>query len=159
VRVSAQQARPVATWLWNPTDDISKTVEFVTARGLREVYLAVQLGGVDERTSALATALRGNGITVACLGGDPMWTVEHDTAVNWAFRATTDAVFDGVHLDVEPWALPRWPLDADELMTSYASLVDEVAEVAPLSVDIVPWLADSHREVVGRVVRQCHSVT
>ena len=28
---------------------------------------------------------------------------------NWAFRATADAMFDGVHLDVEPWPLPRWP--------------------------------------------------
>ena len=88
-----------------------------------------------------------------------MWTVDHDAALNWAFRATADAVFDGVHLDVEPWALPRWPQDARMLMASYATLVEEMTEVAPLAVDIVPWLVDSHREAVSRVVRQCDSLT
>src|SRR6201999_3397014 len=128
-------------------------------RELREVYLAVPPSGVDDSIAALAVALRANGIAVSCLGGDPRWTVDHDAAVNWAFRATTDAVFDGVHLDVEPWALTRWPQDAASLMTSYATLVEEVAEVAPLAVDIVPWLVDGHRDAVSRVVRQCDSVT
>ena len=81
---------------------------------------------------------------MSCLGGDPTWTVDHDTALNWAFRATADAMFDGVHLDVGPWALPRWPEDARMLMTSYATLVEEMTEVAPLAVDIVPWVVDSH---------------
>jgi hypothetical protein len=79
-------------------------------------------------------------------------------ALNWAFRAT-DAVFDGVHLDVEPWALPRWPQDALALMASYATLVEEMAEVAPLAVDLAPWLVDDHSEVVSDVARQCDSVT
>ena len=157
--MGAHPAEPVATWLWQATEDIREIVAFVTARKLREVYLAVPLGGVDDRIAALAAALRANGIAVSCLGGDPMWTVDHDAALNWAFRATTDVVFDGVHLDVEPWALPRWPQDARMLMASYATLVEEMTEVAPLAVDLVPWLVDSHREAVSRVVRQCDSVT
>ena len=44
-------------------------------------------------------------------------------------------------------------------MASYATLVEEMTEVAPLAVDLVPWLVDAHREVVSRVVRQCDSVT
>ena len=112
------------------------------------------------RTSPRSTsALRANGIAVSCLGGDPTWAVEHDAALNWAFRATADAVFDGVHLDVEPWALPRWPEDAAALMASYSVLVEEMTEVAPLAVDLAPWLVDAHRDVVSRVVRQCDSVT
>jgi hypothetical protein len=152
-------AEAAATWIWGTDGDIGEIVKFVTARRLREVYLSVPPNGVDERTAALATALRANGIAVSCLGGDPRWTVEHDTAVNWAFRATTDAVFDGVHLDVEPWALPNWPEDAATLMASYSALVEEVAEVAPLAVDIVPWLVDEHLEAIRHVVRQCDSVT
>ena len=92
------------------------------------------------------------------LGGHPMWTVEHDTALEWAFRATATRV-EGVHLDVEPWALPRWREDARPLMVAYATLVEEMTEVAPLAVDIVPWLVGSHREAVSRVVRQCDSLT
>ncbi|HEX7426595.1 MAG TPA: hypothetical protein VF328_06385, partial [Mycobacterium sp.] len=74
----------VATWLWQATEDIREIVAFVTARRLREVYLAVPLSGVDDHIDALAVALRANGIAVSCLGGDPMWTVDHDTALNWA---------------------------------------------------------------------------
>ena len=107
--MSADPARTVATWLWQATADIGEIVAFVTARRLREVYVAVPLSGVDDHVASLTAALRANGIAVSCLGGDPMWTVDHDAALNWAFRATADAVFDGVHLDVEPWALPRWP--------------------------------------------------
>jgi hypothetical protein len=157
--VGAHPAEAVATWLWQASNDVRANVAFVTARGLREVYLAVPPGGVDDRTAALATALRARGVAVSCLGGDPIWTVDHDAALNWAFRATTDAVFDGVHLDVEPWALPHWPDDADELMASYATLIEEMAEVAPLAVDVTPWLIDRHRDVVSGVVRQCDSVT
>ena len=153
------QAAPIATWLWQSTADIREIVAFATTRKLREVYVAVPLSGVDDDVASLTTALRANGIAVSCLGGDPTWTDDHDTALNWAFRATTDAVFDGVHLDVEPWALPRWPDDARALMASYATLVDEMSEVAPLAVDLVPWLTTDHREMVSRVVRQCDSVT
>jgi hypothetical protein len=88
-----------------------------------------------------------------------MWAVDHDTALNWAFRATTDAVFDGVHLDVEPWTLPDWPDNARGLMGSYATLVEEMTEVASVAVDLAWWLADVHRDVVSRVARQCDSVT
>jgi hypothetical protein len=156
--VSADPARTVATWLWQATADIREIVAFVTARRLREVYVAVPLTGVDDHVASLTAALRAKGIAVSCLGGDPMWTVDHDTALNWAFRAMADAVFDGVHLDVEPWALPRWPSDAAHLMGSYATLVEEMTEVAPLAVDLVPWLMTDHREVVSHVVRQCGSI-
>lgn len=157
--MSAHPAKAVATWLWQSTEDVRHIVDFATARDLREVYLAIPLDGVDGRAAALVGALRANGIAVSCLGGDPTWTVDHDTAVNWAFRATTDAVFDGVHLDVEPWVLPGWPRDAARLMASYATLVEEVAEVAQLAVDLVPWVLPEHRDVLDRVVRQCDSVT
>ena len=103
--MDANPAGTAATWLWQAGADIPKIVEFVAAPRLREVYVAVPLSGVDDNVAALTTALRANGIAVSCLGGDPTWTVQHDTASNWAFRATTDAVFDSVHLDVEPWAL------------------------------------------------------
>lgn len=157
--MSPHLPRTVATWLWRAAEKVRETVSIVTARKLREVYLAVPLGGVDDRIAALAVALRANGIAVSCLGGDPMWTVDHDAARNWAFRATADAVFDGVHLDVEPWALPSWPQDARILMASYATLVEEMTEVASLAVDLVPWLVDSHRETVSRVVHHCDSLT
>ncbi len=157
--MGAHSSRAAATWLWQATGDIREIVAFVTARELREVYVAVPLSGVDEQIAGLVAALRANGIAVSCLGGDPTWTVDHETALDWAFRATTDAVFDGVRLDVEPWALPRWPVNARELIASYATLVEEMIEVAPLTVDIVPWLVDAHREAAGRIVRQCDSVT
>ena len=157
--VSADRTGATATWLWHVGTDVEDIVAFASARRLREVYLNVPLRGVDEDVAAMTHALRAKGIAVSCLGGDPAWTVDHDTALNWAFRATADAVFDGVHLDVEPWTLPGWPDDAHALMASYSTLVEEMAEVAPLAVDLVPWLVDDHSEVVTRVARQCESMT
>lgn len=157
--MGADPARTVATWLWHVRPDIGAIVAFATSRKLREVYVAVPLSGVDDNIASLTSALRANGIAVSCLGGDPLWAVEHDVALNWAFRATADTVFDGVHLDVEPWALPGWPKDAAALMASYSVLVEEMTEVAPLAVDLAPWLVDDHRDVVTRVARQCDSVT
>ncbi len=62
--MGAHPAETVATWLWRATEDIRQIVDFVTARRLREVYLAVPLGGVDDRIDALAVALRANGIAM-----------------------------------------------------------------------------------------------
>jgi len=58
--------------LWRVEGDIRQTVEFVTARRLREVCVAVPLRGVDEDVANLTHALRANGIAVSCLGGDPI---------------------------------------------------------------------------------------
>src|SRR5215218_739338 len=91
-RAGADPAGAVATWLWRVEGDIRQTVDFVTAHRLREVCVSVPLRGVDEKVANLIHALRAKGIAVSCLGGDPMWAVEHDTALNWAFRATTDGV-------------------------------------------------------------------
>jgi hypothetical protein len=152
-------ADPVATWVWHVDDGVAATLDFVTAHRLREVYVNVPLSGVDDDVASLTHALRASGIAVSCLGGDASWTIDHDTACNWAFRATTDAVFDGVHLDVEPWTLPEWPVDAPALMACYADLVEEMTEVAPLAVDLAPWLVDAHHDVLTGVARQCDSVT
>jgi hypothetical protein len=157
--VGVDRAGTVATWSWQAGDDIRETVAFVTTHGLREVYVAVPPSGVDDGVASLTRALRANGISVSCLGGDPMWTVDHEAALNWAFRATTDAVFDGVHFDVEPWVLPGWSEKAADLMAGYATLVEEMTEVATLAVDLAPWLVRDHHEVVGHIVRQCDSVT
>ena len=50
--MSADAARTVATWLWEATADVREIVAFVTARRLREVYVAVPLSGVDDRVAS-----------------------------------------------------------------------------------------------------------
>jgi hypothetical protein len=153
--------RGTATWLWDVggDTDAATVVAFATGRRLREVYLHVPRAGPDERTSALAARLRRHGIAVSCLGGDPSWTVRHDAALRWMADAMRGNDFDGVHLDVEPWALPDWPRNSRSLMTSYGDLVEKVAAQVPLGVDLVPWLADTHAAAVTRVVRTVDSVT
>ena len=138
---------------------MADTVAFAVGRRLREVFLAVGPQGVDPQTARVARALRANGIAVSCLGGDPRWTTDHRAAVDWLARATAGGFFDGVHLDVEPWALPEWPRGAERLMDSYADLIATVAPRGPLAVDVVPWLADHHRSSLDRVVRHCESIT
>jgi hypothetical protein len=149
----------VATWVWRVPADPSEAIAFAVSRGVREVHLAVGPDGVDRSTALFTESLRGNGIAVSCLGGDPQWTVDHDAAAAWLDRAADGALFDGVHLDVEPWALPQWPGDAARLMAAYATLIETLPTRGPLAVDVVPWFADGHRDALDRVVRHCDSIT
>lgn len=145
--MSAWTAR--SAWLWaeacapaTPTELAS----FAVANGARDVWVSVPWGGPTRRTAALVHALRAVGVRVSCLGGDPQWAMDASAAVTWTRRALGSGLFSGVHLDIEPWALPSWPTDAPRLLDGLVRAVRAVADVAgagavPVDVDLPGWLA------------------
>jgi hypothetical protein len=82
------------------------------------------------------------GIRVSALGGDPDWVDRHPDALAWVRSVVNTGLFDGVHLDVEPWARDDWEVRRPDLVTGYLELLRRVADVCPLPLeaDIAFWL-------------------
>lgn len=96
------------------------------------------------------------GLQVEGLMGDKQWikgattedgpTLEHE--LDWINKyqasAPSDAKLAGIHLDVEPWALPDFDANKAEYISALQSIVSQVKDVAkplglPLGADLPFW--------------------
>lgn len=160
--MSAWTAR--SAWLWAEAHAPATPAElasFAVANGARDVWVSVPWGGPTRRTAALVRALTAVGVRVACLGGDPLWAMDASSAASWTQRALGSGLFSGVHLDIEPWALPSWPADSRPLLDGLARAVLAVTRVAgrlPVDVDLPGWLARTDPDRFLRVVDAAEGV-
>lgn len=153
-----------ATWVWVRQDrppDPTAAARFARKHGVHTSWVSVPWHGPDKRVLAVADAMRGEGLTGTALGGGPDWAEHPERAADWARRAVTGRVFTSVHLDIEPWTLPSWPIDADRLLAGTVSAVHLVTEVtgAPVTVDLAPHLALTHPDGFAEVARTAGNVT
>ncbi len=136
------QAAPIqgvdSMWVWQqrPAADLAATAQSL---GIDRVFLFVgnasPSGDANLRKSV--RLLHRDGIAVYALSGEPQWTFRHRAALAWAHRALRLAPFDGLHLDVEPHALPHWRRDQQALIADYLGLLDRVGRLrGPLEVDV-----------------------
>ncbi|SDO56322.1 hypothetical protein SAMN04489867_0036 [Pedococcus dokdonensis] len=133
-------------WVWD-TANPRAVVALATSRGIRHLYAAVP-PRVD-RSAQLATlrelaALAGaTGLRLDALGGDPGWLDDPAAVVaEWLHPALATGLFDGVHLDIEPWTTPAWATDRERLVRRYLSTLDAVRAAAigvPVEVDVPFW--------------------
>jgi hypothetical protein len=127
-------------WLWNrpPTAEV---VDWATGHGVREilVYVPAQpdLPWLRDLRSRATTA----GLTLSALGGEPGWTTNHQAALDWQRAAAGTGLFTGIHVDVEPYALPAWQSDQARTAQSYLTLLGKLnaASTLPLDADIPFW--------------------
>lgn len=84
----------------------------------------------------------GDRVGLHALGGDPCWLDEPGEARTWLQTAQAAAVFDGVHLDLEPWGHPRWDDDREDVVRRYLMVLEELVttSVLPVEVDVSFWL-------------------
>ncbi|WP_404311710.1 hypothetical protein LG314_10180 [Agrococcus terreus] len=151
-----------AMWIWmhaGSTLDTAALVAHVDAQRIGEAFVSVPWTGPDAETHRCVAALRGRGVRVAALGGDPAWTSGSD-AVTWLQRATASFLFDAVHLDIEPWTRRDWAGRERELLAGLERTVKDVAgrTALPVEVDLSPWLADAHPGEFDRIVRRADRV-
>jgi outer membrane protein TolC len=132
-------------WVWRSSaafrqDAGLALVEFALRKGL--THLFVRTGGPalrDEAAGWHAFLARAHaaGLRVHALGGAPSWSTPAglpralgfvDAVAAFNREAPIDARFDGLHLDVEPHALPAWDDAAQQsgLLTGFMHLFDEV---------------------------------
>jgi hypothetical protein len=150
-------------WVWVHEDappDPGALGAFAGAQRVGDAFVSVPWGGPTPLTHDLVAALRARGVRVSALGGDPSW-VDGDGAVTWARRATSAWLFDGVHLDIEPWELPEWAGDRERLLAGLERAVRDVAAATslPVEVDLAPWLADEHPQAFAGIARQTDRIT
>lgn len=152
-----------ATWVWTSGGGglpPARLAAFLLGQGVSRAFVSVPWRGPDEGVRATVSALTRAGISVAALGGDPSWAVTPQNAATWATRAHA-IDFDGTHLDIEPWTLPRWRSDSRALMDRLVAAVKAVrtAVSGGVEVDLAPWLATTHPSQFTAVAAASTGVT
>ncbi|WP_156384204.1 hypothetical protein [Marmoricola sp. Leaf446] len=134
-----------ATWVWGRPAP-GPLVTWATKQRVGELFVAVprslststDLGWVRDVSRRAHRA----GMRVAALGSATEWIDRPAEAVAWQRDALATGLFDGVHLDVEPWLHPAWDSDRAGVVAGYLRLLDELgsATTSPLEVDVAFWL-------------------
>ena len=91
----------------------------------------------------LRTQTAAAGIRVHALGSETSWIDDAPAALRWQSAALGTGLFDGVHLDVEPWLHAAWGGAGQAAMLErYLDLLDRLEAATPLRVeaDIAFWL-------------------
>jgi hypothetical protein len=139
--VSTPAAAPIrgvdSMWVWRdrPAGNLATAAQDL---GIDRVFLFVGKSSAsgDANIARSVRLLQVRGISVFALSGEPAWTFQHKAALAWAHRALALAPFDGLHLDVEPAALPHWRKHQQVLVADYLRLLDRLAPLGgPLEVD------------------------
>lgn len=138
-------AKGRAMWLWSAADPAA-VVPWATAQGVAEIFVSVPwqpTAAQLARLKDLRTRTRAAGIRLSALGGDPSWALDAKSAVAWRKRATATGLFDGIHLDVEPYLLPGWTRNQPQIVQGYLAMLEAVraAGPEPLEADVPFWLA------------------
>jgi hypothetical protein len=148
----------VAMWAWNWADSAAM-VSFARANGVTEIFAYVAPGFTDptyvpwgwsepqlpleESLSADAAAA---GITVYAMGGDPSWVTNPTDGTGWANEALATGLFQGIHVELEPWALASWSTDQAGTIDQYLTELADIHMVAhtygvPDEISIPYWLS------------------
>ncbi|WP_125035467.1 hypothetical protein [Nocardioides sp. LS1] len=162
----AQAATPApgrALWLWD-RPDAATVVAFAVEHGVSEVFVSLppdlahdpSLGYYQD----LRARTRAAGITMSALGSETTYVDQPKVALAWQRSALSTGLFDGVHLDIEPWAHPDWKTARAALLDRYLALLSTLAgdTTLPVEADIAFWLdtikVHGHRldkQVIARV--------
>lgn len=151
-------------WVWlddREPRDPQALAGFVEASRVREVFVSVPWTGPDRRVLEVVAALRRAGARVSALGGSAEWTQRPQLAREWSVRADAGGLFDGMHLDIEPWTLPSWLGSGSTLLAGLGQAVRLVGEATgrPVEVDLAPHLASTHPAGFLRVADAADAVT
>ena len=133
-------------WVWD-RPPVRSLVSFAESSGVRDLFVAVPddlpTSGQPGWFRTLRTQTTAAGIRVHALGSTTEWIDDVPAALRWESAALGTGLFDGVHLDVEPWLHPGWGgPDQAAMLGRYLDLLDRVegATALPVEADIAFWL-------------------
>lgn len=134
-----------ATWV-SDRPDATDLVAWATRHDVAELFLAV---GADVGKSpdlpwlrSVAGLAHEAGLRVSALGGDAGWLERPEDALAWLHAGVSTDLFDGVHIDIEPWARTDWDSHRPSLVALYLDLLRALASECPLPLeaDLAHWL-------------------
>ena len=133
-----------AMWVWSdaPAADV---VSWAAGHGVSEIFVSVSASVLtngdlarlqDIRRRAVAARIR-----MTALGGDPAWTTDYAPALAWQKAVVTTGLFDGIHLDVEPYLLPAWSANLAGAEAAYLKLLERMraGSTLRLEADVPFW--------------------
>lgn len=154
-------------YVWNTEDFLGNPtleVEFVRncrALGLNGIYLSLNGEQIKEflgefsgnqKLMKFISLAKSQGLTVQLLLGENTWIFppNRKKLINIIklfnrFNSMAGSYgFDGLHLDIEPHALPDWKFEKTRLETLYVETLSEVKKISdkPVIVDIPPYFVN-----------------
>lgn len=147
--VAARAQRPTtpdrATWVWDRPDPAT-LVQFLTAHSVDDVFVSTpgDLASASDLGwfQRLRARTRAAGIRMYALGAETSWVDDIPAALAWQRQALATGLFDGIHVDVEPWQHAGWSTERPALLGRYVDLLGQLAAdtTAPVEADISFWL-------------------
>ncbi len=146
------------TYVWHAELAISEKdqiIAFAKEQNLNLLYVRLDLEQPYEAYRDFVRDASAAGIEVHAMGGHPVWALEENRPrimrlVNWVkaynSKASRDEQFRGIHLDIEPYVLPDWSTQRDQVllqwMDNIKAFVAETKTDANLeaSADLAIWL-------------------
>lgn len=136
-----EEKTTLGVWWWGTGNlanetEFNRRLQFLREHNVTEVYLTYDPNMDDERFHNALRSFTAAGIRTSALNGDASWVTEAGYAsyVAWlgelqAYQdnAKEDEKFRGLHIDVEPHALPEYQADPAPFLPVYMKLVDTTA--------------------------------
>jgi len=159
--VSLKPTPSRAIWVWgsfnilNSPKKQKELLKFLDEENIDVIFLSISprlqdlLKNNPQVVTDFLKTLASYGKSVEALFGDPSWCVNEKgrqralsrIKVVLDYNKSYPPGFDGIHLDVEPHALPTWKASKASLAKNLLHLLEDVksATSLPLSVDIPYW--------------------
>jgi hypothetical protein len=156
-----------AMWLWGD-DPAAEVVTWAARRNVSEIFVyvapSVLTDGSAERIREMRQHAKQQNVRLRALGGDPSWVTDHAAALAWLRAAVATRLFDGIHLDVEPYLTDGWSTDLSGTQAAFLALLDKMRAGSPLPIDAdVPfWYGEyqiGRRNLADEVLRRVSAVT
>ena len=155
-----------AMWLWDDSP-ASEVITWAAGHGVSEIFVHVAPATLSRdlpRLRELKQRADGSRIRLTALGGDPAWATNHAAALAWQRAVVGTGLFNGLHVDVEPYLSPGWTTDLNATATAYLSMLDKLRTGSKLSVEAdVPFWYGQHtiagKNLATETLRRVSAVT
>jgi len=145
------------TYIWraetlkSEADDI---LAFAEKNDVNLLYVRIDMQQPPALYQKFVRQASAAGIEVHAMGGHPIWALTENrskmlTLVKWVAKYNQEAAADeqirGVHLDIEPYVMPRWRADKESVLRQWmgnieAFIAEAKAGGLETSVDLAAWL-------------------
>ncbi|MFB9362428.1 hypothetical protein [Actinoplanes nipponensis] len=163
-------AAPVNTramWLWG-ADPAAEVITWAVQQNVSEIFVyvapSVLTDGGLGRLQELKERAVARRIKLRALGGETGWVTNHAAALAWQRTVVSTGLFDGIHLDVEPYLTDGWTTDLPATEAAYLKLLDRMrgASTLPLEADVPFWFGQyrvGRKNLADEVLRRVNGVT
>jgi hypothetical protein len=165
--LTAVPANTRAMWLWG-ADPAAEVIAWAARQNISEIFVyvapSVLTDGSLSRLQELKQRAAARRIKLRALGGEAEWVTNQTAALAWQRAVGSTGLFDGVHLDVEPYLTDGWTTDLQATETAYLKLLDRMraASTLPLEADVPFWFGQyqvGRKNLADEVLRRVNGVT